>query len=125
MARQVGIVLGVAILVTVLGGHAAGHDALPAFQRAAVVLAAAATAAGLVSLLLVRSVGRDRIPQTPAGSRRLPPGPSQEHRPGGGIAPSAPRISREAAATVTAATPAPTATRKQSRTPAPDVITKD
>ena len=39
MARQVGIVLGVAILVTVLGSHAAGEDALPAFQRATVVLA--------------------------------------------------------------------------------------
>ena len=29
MARQVGIVLGVAILVTVLGSHASGHGALP------------------------------------------------------------------------------------------------
>jgi EmrB/QacA subfamily drug resistance transporter len=60
MARQVGIVLGVAILVTVLGSHAAGHGALPAFQRATVVLAAAAAAAGLVSLLLVWAVRGDR-----------------------------------------------------------------
>jgi EmrB/QacA subfamily drug resistance transporter len=60
MARQVGIVLGVALLVTVLGSHAAGPGALPAFQRATVVLAAAAASAGLVSLLLVWAVRRDR-----------------------------------------------------------------
>ena len=68
MARQVGIVLGVAILVTVLGGHASGHDALPAFQRATVVLAAAASAAGLASLLLVWAVGRERAPQAAGDS---------------------------------------------------------
>jgi EmrB/QacA subfamily drug resistance transporter len=56
MARQVGIVLGVAVLVTVLG-HPAGAQALPAFQRATVVIAAMAVSAGLVSLLLAR---RDR-----------------------------------------------------------------
>jgi EmrB/QacA subfamily drug resistance transporter len=67
MARQVGIVLGVAILVTVLGGHASGPDALPAFQRATVVLAAAAAAAGLASLLLVWAVGRERA-ALPGGS---------------------------------------------------------
>jgi predicted MFS family arabinose efflux permease len=60
MARQVGIVLGVAILVTVLGSQASGNGALPAFQRATVVLAAAAATAGLVSLLLVWAVGHDR-----------------------------------------------------------------
>ena len=60
MARQVGIVLGVAILVTVLGAHAAGDGALPAFQRATVVLAAAAAAAALASLLLVWAASRER-----------------------------------------------------------------
>jgi EmrB/QacA subfamily drug resistance transporter len=60
MARQVGIVLGVAILVTVLGTHASGPGALPAFQRATVVLAAAAATAGLASLLLVWAVKRER-----------------------------------------------------------------
>ena len=53
MARQVGIVLGVAILVTVLG-HPVGPAALLAFQRATLVIAATATAAGLTSLLLTR-----------------------------------------------------------------------
>jgi len=68
MARQVGIVLGVAILVTVLGAHASGPGALPAFQRATVVLAAAAATAGLVSLLLIWAVGRDRAARA-AGDR--------------------------------------------------------
>ncbi|HEY7260460.1 MAG TPA: MFS transporter [Trebonia sp.] len=54
MARQVGIVLGVAILVTVLG-RPSGAAALAAFQRATVVIAAVAVAAGLASLALVRS----------------------------------------------------------------------
>jgi EmrB/QacA subfamily drug resistance transporter len=53
MARQVGIVLGVAVLVTVLG-HPAGAGALVAFQRATVVIAAMAVIAGLTSLLLIR-----------------------------------------------------------------------
>jgi EmrB/QacA subfamily drug resistance transporter len=71
MARQVGIVLGVAILVTVLG-PATGAGALPAFQHATVVLAIAAAAAGLVALLLIpagRAVRRDGLaaPAPPAG----------------------------------------------------------
>jgi EmrB/QacA subfamily drug resistance transporter len=52
MARQVGIVLGVAILVTVLG-QPSGAGALQAFQHATVVLAGAAAGAGLVALLLI------------------------------------------------------------------------
>jgi MFS family permease len=56
MARQVGIVLGVAILVTVLG-QPARADALNVFQHATVVLAAAAFGAGLVALLLARVRG--------------------------------------------------------------------
>jgi EmrB/QacA subfamily drug resistance transporter len=54
MARQVGIVIGVAILVTVLG-HPSGAAALAAFQHATVVIAAIAVTAGLASLLLIRS----------------------------------------------------------------------
>jgi hypothetical protein len=59
MARQVGIVLGVSVLVTILG-HPAGAGALPAFQRATVVLAATAFAAGLVGLLLIPARRRER-----------------------------------------------------------------
>jgi len=59
MARQVGIVLGVSVLVTVLG-QPAGAGALPAFQRATVVLAATAFTAGLTALLLVPARRRDR-----------------------------------------------------------------
>ena len=55
MARQVGIVIGVAILVTVLGHPSGGAAALAAFQHATVVIAATAVTAGLASLLLVRS----------------------------------------------------------------------
>ena len=79
MARQVGIVLGVAILVTVLG-PATGADPLPAFQHATVVLAVAAAAAGLVALLLIpagRAVRRDgqaapAPPDRVAGAGRPP-----------------------------------------------------
>ena len=59
MARQVGIVLGVSVLVTVLG-HPAGAGTLPAFQRATVVLAATAFAAGLVDLLLIPARRREQ-----------------------------------------------------------------
>jgi EmrB/QacA subfamily drug resistance transporter len=62
MARQVGIVLGVSVLVTVLG-HPAGAGALPAFQRATVVLAALAFGAGLVDLLLIPARRRERDQQ--------------------------------------------------------------
>jgi EmrB/QacA subfamily drug resistance transporter len=59
MARQVGIVLGVSVLVTVLG-HPSGAGALPAFQRATVVLAATAFCAGLVDLLLIPARRHDQ-----------------------------------------------------------------
>jgi EmrB/QacA subfamily drug resistance transporter len=52
MARQVGIVLGVSILVTIIG-NPGGAGALPVFQHATVFLAGAAFSAGLVALLLV------------------------------------------------------------------------
>jgi EmrB/QacA subfamily drug resistance transporter len=68
MARQVGIVLGVAILVTVLGhpAGAVGPGALAAFQRATVVIAAMAVSAGLASLLLTRRADRVRSGRAPA-----------------------------------------------------------
>lgn len=59
MARQVGIVLGVSVLVTILG-RPAGAGALASFQRATVVLAAVALGAGLVGLLLVPARRRDQ-----------------------------------------------------------------
>ena len=62
MARQVGIVLGIAILVTVLG-QVTGAGALAAFQRATVVLAGTAAGAGLIALLLIPA-GRRREPAT-------------------------------------------------------------
>jgi EmrB/QacA subfamily drug resistance transporter len=69
MARQVGIVLGVAVLVTVLG-HPSGPAALASFQRATVVIAAIAATAGLASLLLVRS---RRPPARTTGTARENP----------------------------------------------------
>jgi len=73
MARQVGIVIGVAILVTVLGHPSGGAAALAAFQHATVVIAAIAVTAGLTSLLLVRSTrARARaavtIPENPVAA---------------------------------------------------------
>ncbi len=62
MARQVGIVLGVAVLVTVLG-TATGAGVLAAYQRATVVLAATAFTAGLVAVLLVPASRAAREPK--------------------------------------------------------------
>jgi EmrB/QacA subfamily drug resistance transporter len=69
MARQVGIVLGVSILVSVLG-QPAGAGVLPAFQRATVVLAATAASAGLVALLLVPARRGERATVTVGAERR-------------------------------------------------------
>jgi len=69
MARQVGIVLGVSVLVTVLG-HPAGAGALPAFQRATVVLAVIAFGAGLVDLLLVPARRREQAEREAAETQR-------------------------------------------------------
>ena len=55
MARQVGIVLGVAILVTILGRPAASLVSLTAFQHATIFTATAAVLAGLSALLLIRA----------------------------------------------------------------------
>jgi len=54
MARQVGIVLGVAVLVTVLGSPAR-EGALVAFGRSYVLTASLAATAGVASLLLIAS----------------------------------------------------------------------
>ncbi|HEY3883474.1 MAG TPA: MFS transporter [Trebonia sp.] len=71
MARQVGIVLGVSVLVTIIGNPSAA-EALNVFQHATVFLAAAAFIAGLVALLLVpagraqrRIEARDASPVQP------------------------------------------------------------
>jgi EmrB/QacA subfamily drug resistance transporter len=75
MARQVGIVLGVSVLVTVLG-HPEGAGALPAFQRATVLLAATAFTAGLVDLLLIPALRRERAGvsgEAGAGREYAPP----------------------------------------------------
>ena len=64
MARQVGIVLGVAILVTVLG-RPSGAEALLVFQRATVVIAAIAFAAGLAALLLAHGAARPAVQPGP------------------------------------------------------------
>ncbi len=65
MARQVGIVLGVAVLVTVLGHPAGGAQALAAFQRGTVFTAAVAAAAGLTALLLTKN--SKRVPTASGG----------------------------------------------------------
>jgi hypothetical protein len=74
MARQLGIVLGVAVLVTVLGAPAGGPRALTTFGHGFVLIGALAATAGLASLLLVASRRRAAEPAVtataagPAGS---------------------------------------------------------
>ncbi len=55
MIRQVGLAVGVAILIAVLGSPASPAATLAAYQRAWVVTAAIALAGGLVALALVTS----------------------------------------------------------------------
>jgi EmrB/QacA subfamily drug resistance transporter len=70
MARQVGIVLGVAILVTILGRPAASLASLTAFQHATIFTATAAVLAGLSALLLIRA--RRRAGQPGPQGRAVP-----------------------------------------------------
>jgi NTE family protein len=68
MARQLGIVLGVALLVTVLGtpSHAA---ALAAFGRGYVLTAILAGVAGVAALALITSRRPAAAPPAPAPAR--------------------------------------------------------
>jgi hypothetical protein len=66
MARQLGIVIGVALLVTVLGTPARA-TALTYFGHAFVLTAALAVAAGLASLLLIPA-GKKAAAVSPAGA---------------------------------------------------------
>jgi MFS family permease len=65
MARQVGIVLGIAVLVTVLG-QPSRADALVRFQHATVVLTVAAVAASVIALLLIRARAGQQADAAPA-----------------------------------------------------------
>jgi EmrB/QacA subfamily drug resistance transporter len=78
MARQLGIVLGIAILVTVLGasaggGPAGGARALTAFGHGFVLIGCLAATAGAASLLLIAS---RRRAATAAGLAAGPAGPA-------------------------------------------------
>jgi cytochrome c biogenesis protein CcdA len=64
MARQVGIVLGVAILVTILGSPAHSLASLITFQHATIFTATAAILAGFSALLLIRARHRSRSNET-------------------------------------------------------------
>jgi EmrB/QacA subfamily drug resistance transporter len=63
MLRQIGLAIGVAILVAVLGTPSSTHAALDAFDRAWVVIGAFAAAAALAS---VATLGVRRAPLNPA-----------------------------------------------------------
>jgi EmrB/QacA subfamily drug resistance transporter len=82
MARQVGIVLGVAILVTVLGTPGTPIGELTAFRRATVVIALTAAIAGMSSLLLIRARAR-ALPAGQHVTERVPaPRAETGHRAG-------------------------------------------
>jgi EmrB/QacA subfamily drug resistance transporter len=74
MARQVGVVLGVAILVTVLGHPATPLGSLAAFRDATVFTGLTAALAGVASLLLIRGwrgrgAASAQLPGAAAGER--------------------------------------------------------
>jgi hypothetical protein len=60
MARQAGIMLGIAVLVTLLGHPASPAGTLAAFRNATTFTGTAAAASGIVSLLIARGRARDR-----------------------------------------------------------------
>ena len=65
MLRQVGLAVGVAIFVAVLGSAVPGTDPTPVYQRGWAVIAAASLLAALVGVLTLRSPRE--AAQTPAG----------------------------------------------------------
>lgn len=71
MARQLGIAVGVAILVTVLGHPASSLGSLSAFQHATVFTACSAGLAGLSALLLIGARQRSAKPVPQAGEPGL------------------------------------------------------
>jgi EmrB/QacA subfamily drug resistance transporter len=57
MLRQIGLAVGVAVLIAVLGSPHSPADALSAYQRGSIVIAAISLVSGLVGLALLRSAG--------------------------------------------------------------------
>jgi EmrB/QacA subfamily drug resistance transporter len=78
MARQLGIAVGVAILVTVLGHPSSLTGTLTAFQNATDFTGLTAVLAGLSALLLVRAARRTSTPVPAPAASREPAGPSGE-----------------------------------------------
>jgi EmrB/QacA subfamily drug resistance transporter len=72
MLRQVGLAIGVAVLVAVLGTPATPAAALTAFQRGWIVIAAVALASALAGALLLRSPGRTVRRAAPTGEEGDP-----------------------------------------------------
>ena len=67
MLRQVGLAIGVAILIAVLGTHSGAHALLDAFEHAWLVIGAFAAAAALASLAIL-GVRRPALHATPTGA---------------------------------------------------------
>ena len=64
MLRQVGLAIGVAVLIAVLGTHSGAHATVDAFDRSWLVIGALAAASALasVAILGVRRSGPDAAP---------------------------------------------------------------
>jgi MFS family permease len=67
MLRQVGLAIGVAILIAVLGTHSGAHAVLDAFEQSWLVIGALAAAAALASLAIL-GVRRPAPHATPPGA---------------------------------------------------------
>ena len=73
MLRQIGLAIGVAVLIAVLGTPDSPAATLAAYQRASWVIAAIAFAGGLVGLVLLTPRG-EAVPATSAPARAAPAG---------------------------------------------------
>ena len=69
MLRQIGLAIGVAVLIAILGTPRTAHDAVLAYRDASIVIAAIALAAGVVTLALLT---RRRAPLDAADPTAVP-----------------------------------------------------
>ena len=65
MLRQIGLAIGVAVLIAILGSARSPHQAVDAYQSSSVVIAALAIVAGVIALVLLAPRFRPEVAAAP------------------------------------------------------------